>query len=106
MNAVENRRFYKSNIVDLENGDSDCIIIYSKRAAEFDSADLDISISDAYNEVRNQDDFGIVSLQHSTFEFLIEKTNLGFSVRAFECGNPDYDLDKLGFGFKLADLLQ
>lgn len=106
MKFIENKRFQKHKIIDLENGDSDCVISYSKRAAEFDESDFDESLYDAFEETQKRDDFGIVSLHHGLFEFLIEETNLGFHVRGFYCGRPDYSLDKLGFGYTLRDLLE
>lgn len=107
MKHITNHRYYKSKIVLVgDKGDSDCINIYSKRAAEFEEADFDRDLRIYYQEVSKQDEFGIVLLRHNAFEFLVEHTNKGFSIRAFNMGLPDYSLDKLAFNMTLGDLLK
>lgn len=107
MKYTENQRYRKAKIVPFgDSGDSDCITTYSKRAAEFEEADFDIPLHKAFSEIHALDDFGIVSLFHGSLEFLVEETNLGFSIRAFDMGLPEYTLDKIAFGLRLEDLLQ
>lgn len=107
MKHTENQRYRKTKIVPVgEAGDSDCIVTYSKRAAEFDESDFDLPLHKAFAEVRALDDFGIVSLSHGSLEFLVERTNLGFVIRAFDMGKPEYTLDKTASGLRLGDLLK
>lgn len=122
MKYTENQRYRRTKIVPVpilhlceaydpkkhstqESFDSECIVTYSKRAAKFDESDFDMPLRDAFSEIHALDDFGIVSLSHGPFEFLIEKTNLGFSIMAFDMGRPAYALDKAEFGLKLGDLV-
>jgi hypothetical protein len=107
MNFIKNHRYYKAKIVPVgDQGDSDCLTVYSKRAAEFDEADFDRDLRAFYQDVSKQDEFGIVLLRHNAFEFLVEHTNKGFSIRAFNLGRPDYSLDKMAFNLTLGDLLK
>ncbi len=102
---IANRRFQKNKIVAISDTDSECLTTYSKRAAEFNEEDFEEYLSETYLDVAAKDNFGIVLLVHGAYEFLIEKTNLGFSIRGFFGNRPDYSLDKMGYDFKLADLL-
>lgn len=107
MNPVENKRYQTHKIVPVgDAGDSDCLITYSKRAAEFNAEDFSKKLSDVYRQVHEQDAFGLVCLRHEQFEFVIENTNVGYGIRAFEYGRPSFGLDKTGFGFTLGDLLR
>lgn len=108
MKYTENQRYRKTKTVPVgDAGDSDCVVTYSKRAAEFEESDFDLPLHKAHSEVYGLDDFGIVSLSHGSLEFLVEKTNLGFAIKAFDMGCPEYTLDKIGSsGLRLGDLLQ
>lgn len=107
MNFIKNHRYCKNQIAPVgDQGDSDCITIYSKRAAEFDEADFDRDLRTVYLEVSKQDEFGIVLLTHNSFEFLVEHTNRGFSIRTFNMARPDYSRDKLSMSLTLGDLLK